>query len=176
MRTELIQLVDDGIHESRLAAGGAPDNDDVFSLQDGRADNVRDFRADDTLVEIFGELYDSRCFLAQGEGCTWPYNGRKCPLKTRAIQWKAAFNHRMAGIHCLVQGTGHKGQDQFALGQGERADTLLILAVPLDPKSAIRIEHDLNDTLIPQGIHNQWPAVVFKAFQQTLIHDAPSPG
>ena len=132
MGTELIQLVDDGIHESRLAAGGAPDNDDVFSLQDGRADNVRDFRADDTLAEIFLHRDDARCLFAQGEGRPRPYDGRKCSLKARAVQGKAAFNHRMAGIHSLVKGAGHKRQDQLPLRQGERADTLLVLSILLN--------------------------------------------
>ncbi len=45
----------------------------------------------------------------------------------------------------------------------------MILAILLDPKRAVRVEHNLDDIRVFQGIHEERPAGMAQAFQQTWI-------
>lgn len=44
MRAKFVQLMNDGIHECRLAAGGSAHHNDIFPVQNGGTDNRRHFR------------------------------------------------------------------------------------------------------------------------------------
>ncbi|MNV19392.1 hypothetical protein D3C71_1102530 [compost metagenome] len=143
-------LSEQGVDQGRLAAGGAPDHEDVAALGDGVAQALRLPGDHDPGGDIVVEGEDGDGRFADGEGRR-AHNGRK-----EAFEPLPGFRQfgRDAGtglVDLLSDVVGHQSDDPLALGGLQAMRRQFKPArQPIQPDPAVRIEHDFHHIRVRQ--------------------------